>query len=579
MAVCLFLAAPLVAASTFPAIPPLEGPGFPSPSSSEPFARALLRDVPPPELDTWLAEHSDQIPAVLRNLGSALMTGDAKLRAAIEEYLVSLARTRAAATPTAFTADHVRLLVSVQLVDPMRFMTDSSFRARVIPLLPRQLDTGIPVAVRRAALRELNGPIDLDFGAAERIAAAWKLIPRSSEERQVDWSGSLRAADDADGPIDTSVYSINSQFFEPAEARSFLTALRAAAPKRKIVVLGDEPIRKAASESGATFVESGPRAYTPWPRDPFLFARDSTGRVVVVNRPNLQPEREEDANMARALVQGLPDEFDAAWRKTQWTVAPVPFHNGHVLLTNDAAWISIHTVEIRALQILDRDRVPVETFGTAEGITTYLDAVKRAAKELEAVYGRAVRFVHPLETSPELMRRLGGGGGFDLDSILTLLPRADGQLTALVGDPALGRRLAANAEWSAARNTYDIRGDVAAAQSTRQMAALQTFLDTIASHLAASGMRVQRLPLIRVPASFVDGAPRDFLLTWNNVVLETTGNRRRAEGFGSRLENADLLARETFAAEGYELTLLPPLARSIILNGGYRCASNHLRPE
>jgi hypothetical protein len=579
LAVCLFLAAPLAAAAGFPAIPPLPASGFPSLASSEPFARALLRDVSPSDLDAWLVEHSDQIPGVLRNLGTALMTGDAKLRAALEVYLVSLARTRAAATPVTFTADDIRLLVSVQLVDPMRFLTESSFRARVIPLLSRQLDAGIAVAVRRAALRELSGPIDLDFGAAERIAAAWKLVPRSSEARRIDWAGALDVGNDVDGLIDTSVYSINSDFFKPVEARAFVTALRAAAPKRRIVVLGDEPIRNALDGIGLTFVDSGSRAYTPWPRDPFLFARDSSGRVVVVNRPNLQPEREEDATMARALVQGLPDDIDSAWKKTQWTIAPVPFHNGHVLLTSDAAWISIHTVEIRALQILGKSRVPVETFGTAAGITSYLDAVRRAAKELEAVYGRAVRFVHPLELSPELMRRLGGGGGFDLDSILTVLPRSSGQLTALVGDPSLGARIAANTEWSAAKGTYGIRGDVAAVQANPQMSALQAFLDTVAAHLAASGMRIQRLPLMRVPASFVDGAPRDFLLTWNNVVLETNGNERRAEGFASKLEQADTLARELFAAEGYELTLLPPLAKSIILNGGYRCASNHLRAE
>ena len=76
-------------------------------------------------------------------------------------------------------------------------------------------------------------------------------------------------------------------------------------------------------------------------------------------------------------------------------------------------------------------------------------------------------------------------------------------------------------------------------------------------------------PLLNVPAT-----PADYLITWNNVVLE----KRRAEGFASLLVSMDDYARRTFAASGYKLILFPPLIRSIQLGGGYRCASNHLRP-
>jgi hypothetical protein len=78
-----------------------------------------------------------------------------------------------------------------------------------------------------------------------------------------------------------------------------------------------------------------------------------------------------------------------------------------------------------------------------------------------------------------------------------------------------------------------------------------------------------------VPASLARGhVPADFLITWNNVVLEN----RRAEGFASQLPSADRYAGQVFAASGYKLDLFPPLIRSIELGGGYRCASNHLRP-
>ena len=92
-------------------------------------------------------------------------------------------------------------------------------------------------------------------------------------------------------------------------------------------------------------------------------------------------------------------------------------------------------------------------------------------------------------------------------------------------------------------------------------------------------MTVRRLPLLSVSASLLD---RDdiregfeFLMTWNNVVLE----KRRAEGFASLLTAGDALAQKTFAASGYKLVLFPPLVNSIILGGGYRCASNHVRPS
>jgi len=52
----------------------------------------------------------------------------------------------------------------------------------------------------------------------------------------------------------------------------------------------------------------------------------------------------------------------------------------------------------------------------------------------------------------------------------------------------------------------------------------------------------------------------------------------RAEGFASLIDPADASARAAFKKAGYELTLYPPLIRSVVLSGGYRCASNHVRP-
>jgi hypothetical protein len=60
-------------------------------------------------------------------------------------------------------------------------------------------------------------------------------------------------------------------------------------------------------------------------------------------------------------------------------------------------------------------------------------------------------------------------------------------------------------------------------------------------------------------------------------VLEPAGGGRRAEGFTSMLEAGDDLARAAFARAGYTMDFAPLLAESVILNGGYRCASQHVR--
>ena len=240
--------------------------------------------------------------------------------------------------------------------------------------------------------------------------------------------------------------------------------------------------------------------------------------------------------------------------------------------------------------------MPVESFATAAGIDRYLAAADQAAAELGSLYGRPVRFVHPLPREEAgglaartaLMRRLGGGAGYDLDSLLTLVPKGTG-LAALVAerrDDLLAALPAADLE--ALRRGYGLEpegdrlaGALKAAQRTPEMDGLASFLDLVAGHLAAQGMEVRRLPLLAVPVALLRGreglSHPAFLITWSNVVVETRKGKVRAEGFSSLLPGGDRLARETFAALGVHLDLFPPLVRSVILNGGYRCASNHLR--
>jgi hypothetical protein len=554
------------------------------------FAPAVP-SVPPEELEARLAVDVASLPATTAALGRAL-EGSSRQKAG--DYLAALARARCRrlARQGNWTSSDLQALLTIQLADPERFVSERAFRARILEILPHSLDSSAPPRLRDDLLFELDQVRGIDFAASEAIEAGWGAVPRRALERRIDFpkgaADRLRFFDEAENPLTASVYSLPSFFFGIDEAAAFLSGVRKAAPDRALIVLTDLPLRRRLEERPdlkLRLLETYGRPYSPWPRDPFSLVRAPSGAVRVLVRPNLQPGREEDASLGPELIQNLPDDLDRAWGRAAWTTAPVPFHNGQVLTTRDAAWITLHAVEPRVLSLLKLQRVPLETFSSSAGVGRYLAAVKKAAAELETLYGRPVRFVHPLSDDPALMRRLGGGAGYDLDSIVTLLPGSN----ALVADVTAGRELLAKLtpeDWKALRDGYGLEPEGEAltralieAQST--VSDLDGFLDLTAEHLAKQGMEVRRLPLVSIPVALLrnrDGLThREFLITWNNVVAETRDGNLRAEGFSSLIPAGDLLARDAFKAAGAHLDLVPPLVRSVILNGGYRCASNHVR--
>lgn len=497
---------------------------------------------------------------------------------------------RALARRGSWSPGEVEALVGLQLVDPERFVADEAFRRRIVALLPGALDPGAPAGLRDALLRELNQVRGFDFAASEAVERAWGAIPRRASERRVAFSpGDQRFDADVEGRLAASVYSLPSFFFDELTADAFLSGVRAVAPDRTLIVLTDSPLRERLEPRARALkihlLDTYGRPYSPWPRDPFSLVHTKKGGVRVLVRPNVQTGREEDASLGPELVQALPGEIDRAWGQTTWTEAPVPFHNGQVLLTRDAAWVTLHALEPAILARLALARVPVESFAKPEGINRYVAAANEAARELGTLYGRTVRFVHPLPGSTDLMRRIGGGAGYDLDSIVTLVPQKTG-LAALVADVSLGRDLIAKmptSDWDALRRGYGLASTepLAAAQQTAAMNDLDAFLDLVADHMAAQGMEVKRLPVLSVPVSLLADRTgldhSEFLITWNNVVVEAGKGGVRAEGFSSLIPSGDARAREVFGGLGVHLDLLPPLVRSVVLNGGYRCASNHLR--
>ena len=500
--------------------------------------------------------------------------------------------------------------VDTLLVDVERFQSEPAFRHDVLAAIAAARPLEVAPEVVHGALGALSRR--LHFSEMEGVEVAWGTVPRGSLGREVSLGRTLDERDAhwrrltlpaATSPIDVSIYSLPSPLVDEEEARSFVRAVLEWAPERRILILADLPRSRSlaalASDDRVALAQTWGAAYSPWPRDPMTFLRNGDGDLLAVVRPNRQATRELDSRMALELVQELPGGWAGGGEDPHWGTSPVPFHNGNLLSGDARLWASLHTFEPRILELLGLDRVPVESFSTAAGLRRYLDAAERAANELGALYGRTIEWVHDLpanEVEPSTAARsmvgLGGGAGFDLDSIVTILPAVDGdEAAALVGSLREGERLlvtASDEELTAFASFYGFRPEafgpaqaLSVAQRSERAGGLEAFLDRVARHLEREGLRVGRLPLLLTPMELVEHAAdypdSHFLIGWNNVVLERVGDRWRAEGFSSALAAGDRVARARFDALGYQLGLLPALRESVLRNGGYRCASNHIR--
>src|SRR5580693_6790304 len=222
---------------------------------------------------------------------------------------------------------------------------------------------GGPAAPAPGAGAATGAPAGAVTGAAASTAAGAAPAPGAppaSAARRLDFAAvapRLRFSSD-DDPIVASVYSLPSAYFEASEVVRLLDAVHAWAPERRLLVLADARQRRALAQSRfprtwVDLLETGGWTFSPWPRDPFSFTHLAGGGLAVLVRPNAQRTREEDQHMGPVLAGALPAELAASWGAggsgVGWTEAPVPFHNGQVLMTRTAAWVSLHTLEPRVL--------------------------------------------------------------------------------------------------------------------------------------------------------------------------------------------------------------------------------------
>ena len=382
-------------------------------------------------------------------------------------------------------------------------------------------------------------------------------------DRRVAFTPGLRFTDDAESPLAASVYSLPSFFFDAATAEPSSPRSAAAPgphPDRADRPAAPPPPRSRAPRRSVSGSSTPTAAPTPPGRAiPSAWSARPAGSVLVLVRPNLQPGREEDAHLGPELVQDLPDEIDRAWGGVTWAEAPVPFHNGQVLLTRDAAWITLHALEPRILALLGLARVPVETLRRRAGDRPLRRRRRKAARELS----EPLRPARPLRPPPARAGRPRRGGlGPDPPDRRRrrLRPRLDRHPAARrkrhrgpgggrLGRPRAPREVCRRRTGARSGAGYGLEPEgeplaaaLAAAQRTPRADALDGFLDLTAEHLAAEGFEVRRLPLLRRPRRSAPRPggphPSGVPVTWNNVVVETRDGGLRAEGFASLLPAA-----------------------------------------
>src|SRR5215218_3571568 len=149
----------------------------------------LLTAVPsvsPEELEVRLAKDVASLPATTAALGRAL-EGSSRSKAA--DYLAALARARCRrlARQGNWTPADLQALLTIQLADPERFVSQSAFRASVVEILPHALDPSAPARLRDDLLFELDQVRGIDFAASEAIEAGWDAVPRRALERRIDF--------------------------------------------------------------------------------------------------------------------------------------------------------------------------------------------------------------------------------------------------------------------------------------------------------------------------------------------------------------------------------------------------------
>lgn len=585
--------------------------------------------------------------AVLSLLGAYLLSAGSTVASQVLPQVQQMAQLELAGAangvPSASDAEterQAREILSVSvinqlLLDPPLLIEKEALQADVIPAVAQTMawlarpSVGASQEVRDGYRDELllafnQNPVGEVFRWSETVESAAKALVRPSlNAAGLPWgtaAGSGPYRPERAGRIEASIYSLPSHYFEPEEAIAFTRALLAMLPEdRHILILTDFKMRAQIERSLAprppeqrlSFIETYGRYYSPWPRDPFLFTSEPSGRRALLFRPPLEKKRRDDSFMAHEIFRHLAEPLRSELRLEGLVAAPLRFHVGHLLPWKERLYLSVHALEEETLVRQDTGGLPQADRRELGGALQYLNNVQVVAKELGQEWGLEPVFVHPFPaaglaessgtSSPEvenLVATLRAGGGQDLDSYMAILEDKDGQERAVVGSLQMGTQLIETLtpeDWASLNsllrlrehNADELRSRILAHNSQSRIWGFGAYLDLVAQTMQTrqAGRPVLRLPLVFFPTSLLEDAARleheDFLVTWTNLVVEDRqsgpGQRQRSvELFSQGIPAGDRMARDLFEQLGYTSRLIPGLRASLIFNGGYRCASNHL---
>jgi hypothetical protein len=631
-------------------------------------APALAELVPPEELLGFLASPAGagrggalqdaplrivqdprRAASVLSLLGAHLAVAGPQEAAWVLPYVRSLARLQVEwagqadlGRPQGAAADGLlrdlgRSLVHQLLLDPPLLIEKEELQPEVIGGVAEFMawaaggGAGLDRAARAALRDELllafnQSEVGEEFRWSEAVEAAAGVLerpalgPAGRPQAPPEGAGPFRP--EPAGRILASVYSLPSHYYAAEECVAFLRELLDQLPaERLIFVLTDFRLRGRLLEAldlhGSTgrlvFLESYGRYYSPWPRDPFLFATDPAGRVALLFRPPLEKKRRDDSFLAHEIYRQLPEPLRRELGIEGLVPSPLRFHVGHLLPWRRKLYLSVHALEEETLARQQSGRLPAADRSELAGALRYLENVRVVARELGQAWGLEPVFVHPFPASesgrtapgessggaPEsAVALVRAGAGQDLDSYLAVVEDLRGQERAVVGSLEMGMELAAGleaADLEALRRGLrlkeqpleQLRARLLDHNRVPEIQGFGAYLDLVAGHLRQvhDGGEALRLPLLFFPTELLEDAARmehrDFLLTWTNVVVEQAsgpgeGTRRGVELFSQSVPAGDRLARQVFEELGYSCRIFSPLRESIVFNGGYRCASNHL---
>lgn len=435
------------------------------------------------------------------------------------------------------------------------------------------------------------------------IGAALLLLPRFfaplAPQPRTDGAQVLS---DLGSPMTLAVCSVSSARRAALRNADLVSNIINALPPRiKIVLLVND--RKAFTVAAnpwpdrVTFVElPADKAFTIWPQDPFLVLQNAADKQPGGRRSD-QPQpsgrilvsrnfsRADDRIMARAIAEHV------GWPLEE---ATFDFEGGNILADERYVFVGGNTIRHNAI---------------AEGLS---DAV--IAERFQQQLGREVIVVGPVPQPighiDLMLTPLGGGrlvladpgeGARLVEENLAATPDQVREFeqrceTLYFGDPQVKQLV--DEQGQVMRPPEVVGETVRAIEHSRQIAPI---LDRLADDLRGRGFEIHRLPMLFLPTD----KPHDDeveqpsgndeqdannpdetearvgypYLTYNNVLLETDGERRIVYLPQYGLPVLDTAARLKWQALGFELHLVRGLEISAMYGGSLRCCVKVLARE